>query len=185
MTIEVTAGTCLVEAGRLSLRHFTPDDADFIHELLSEPGWLRFIGDRGVDSRESALAFIRDKLVPAYRSRGLGFLAVERRSDGERVGMCGLVKRDWLEDADLGYALLARHEGYGYAIEAACGVLRHARERCGLSRLAAIVDPDNTRSRLLLERLGFERDGEVTPPDEAVPLCLYRFALGPSATTGD
>lgn len=173
----MSSGSLILETERLSLRHFTPDDADFIHELLTEPGWLRFIGDRGVDSLETALAFINDKLLPAYRSRGLGFLAVVRRSDGERVGMCGLVKRDWLDDVDLGYALLARHEGNGYAIEAAQGVLRHARERCGLSRLAAIVNSENERSDALLQRLGFQRDGEVTPPDESTPVWRYMLDL--------
>ena len=175
--MNVPSGSLILETERLSLRHFTADDADFIHELLTEPGWLRFIGDRGVNSRETAITFINDKVIPAYRSRGLGFLAVERLADGERVGMCGLIKRDYLDDVDLGYALLARHEGHGYAIEAARGMLRHAHERCGLTQLAAIVHPDNARSHALLTRLGFQRDGEVTPPGEESAVCRYRLDL--------
>jgi RimJ/RimL family protein N-acetyltransferase len=75
--------------------------------------------------------------------------------DGMPLGMCGLIKRDTLEDVDLGFAFLARHHGHGYAREAASATLEHARRDHGLTRLAAITDPDNTRSIHLLESLGF------------------------------
>ena len=57
--------------------------------------------------------------------------------DGTPTGICGLVKRDGLADADVGFAFLSRHCLKGYAVESASAVLAHARQELRLQRIVA------------------------------------------------
>lgn len=145
----------LLETERLILRHLRLEDAAFVLELTNEPGWLRFIGDRGIHGLEDARAYIEKGPMDLYARFGFGLYRVELKADGTPIGICGLIKRETLEDVDLGFAFLARHTGRGYAIEAAAATLVHGRRDHGLKRIAAITDPENDRSIRLLEKLGF------------------------------
>jgi [ribosomal protein S5]-alanine N-acetyltransferase len=146
------------DTARLRLRMFTPDDASFMLELQTDSSWLRHIGDRGVHDLDSARDYLHRVPLDMYRGLGFGPLRMDLR-DGTPVGMCGLFKRDTLDDVDLGYALLPRHRGMGYAAEAAAATLAWACGALGLRRVIAITSPDNDASGRVLERAGmrFER----------------------------
>ena len=165
---------------RLSLREFTPQDAPFLMRLVNEPGWIRNINDPGVRSVEDALAWAEGRLFKAYRELGHGFWAVERRTDGELLGMCGLFKRAALPEPDLGYALLAAHEGHGYALEAARGCVEHARLALGWPVLMAITAVDNPRSVALLRKLGFVEEPQQLLEGYSEPSRLFRRVLQPA-----
>lgn len=145
----------LLETDRLRLRRFTPEDGAFVHALLSDEGWLRFIGDRGVRDAQGASAYLEKGPIAMYRRHGFGSWLVARKDDGVPVGMCGLIKRDTLPDVDLGFAFLPAFRGTGYAQEAAQATLDYGRRVYGLRRVVAIVSPDNAPSLALLARLGF------------------------------
>ena len=113
----------ILETERLTLRWFTLDDAEFIYELVNQPAWIRYIGDRGVDSLAAARNYIETVPLAAYRQHGFGLYAVERKTDGTLIGICGLLKRETLNDVDIGFALLARYEGQGLMYEAAAAML--------------------------------------------------------------
>lgn len=165
---------CVVaRTDRLLLRSLDPDtDADFVVELLNDAAWLRYIGDKGVRTRLDARRYLEEGPVAMYGRAGFGLYAVESLDDGVPVGICGLVKRDGLADVDLGFALLPAFRGRGYALEAARATLAHAWAGLGLSRIVAIVTPDNERSRALLARLGFcfERTLQLAPDASALEL---------------
>src|SRR5437870_3683417 len=110
----------------------SPDDAEFILQLLNEPSWLQFIGDRGVRTLDDARAYIIKGPVEMYARLGFGFYVVELKVDRIPIGMCGLVKRDYLDDVDIGYALLPRYWAKGYAYEAASAVLAYGTDDLGL-----------------------------------------------------
>src|SRR5687767_5877330 len=152
----------VLETERLVLRHFTLDDADFILELVNEPGWKKYIGDRGISTLDDARNYIDTVPLASYSKHGFGLWAMDLKHDGSLVGMCGLIKRDTLDDVDLGFALLARFEGRGYAREAAKATLTYARDQLGLRRVVAITTPDNERSGILLERAGMSYEGPVS-----------------------
>jgi RimJ/RimL family protein N-acetyltransferase len=156
-----------MKTDRLTLRAFTPGDAAFIVELLNDPGWLRFIGDRQVRTQEDALAYLR-KGDAAQARHGFSLGAVERRSDGVLMGMCGLIRRDGLDDVDLGYAFLPAYRGQGYAREAAAAWLACGFERFGLKRIVAITSVDNVASGKVLEAIGmrFEQRLRVAGHEE-------------------
>jgi RimJ/RimL family protein N-acetyltransferase len=91
-------------------------------------------------------------------SRGHSIWLVVRKDSGVAVGMCGLIKRDALDDVDLGYAILPPYFGQGYAHEAAAASVAYARETVGLRRLVAITSPGNAASAALLEKIGMRFD---------------------------
>jgi [ribosomal protein S5]-alanine N-acetyltransferase len=163
----------VARTARLRLRELAHTDAAFIRELVNDPAWLRFIGDRNVHSDDDARGYI-DKIRDGHYARyGFGLWAVEAFESGEPVGMCGLIRRDSLEHPDLGFAFLERHRGRGYAREAAAVVVGLARERFGFTKLLAITNSDNTASQKVLERVGFQFDRRLDWAETGEVLCLY------------
>ncbi|MEM0955212.1 MAG: GNAT family N-acetyltransferase [Pseudomonadota bacterium] len=150
---------------RLVVRQLVPDDAAFYMELLNDADFKRHIADRGVHTLDLAREHLEARVFASYDAHGFGMWCVARQEDGLPIGIAGLVKRDFLDDVDLGYAFLPEGRGAGYATEAALGVMRYATEKYELARLAAIVSLDNDASIQVLQRLGFHRLGEVRFPD--------------------
>ena len=153
------ARVVVLETERLTLRRMTDADAPFMLETLNEPSFIRNVADRGVRTLEGAVDYIRTKIMPSYEQFGFGFYIVELKESGTPIGVCGLVKRETLEDVDIGYSLLDRFAGNGYAYEAAAALMQHGRTVHGLKRIVGVTAPDNQRSIKLLEKLGlrFER----------------------------
>jgi [ribosomal protein S5]-alanine N-acetyltransferase len=171
MPLGTPDGTLLTP--RLRIRPFTLDDADFIVELLNDPGWLRFIGDRQVRNEADARRYLLEGPIAMRARHGLSLCAVERRDAAVPIGMCGLIRRDGLDDVDLGYALLPVARGQGMAVEAAAAMLQHGLTDLGLPRIVAITDPANLASAAVLERIGMRFEREVVLPHRAEPLRLY------------
>lgn len=163
----------MLHTERLALREFTPDDADFIYRLLNSPGWLKYIGTRNIDSLDDARAYIANKLSPSYKQNGFGFYIAELKDTSSAVGMCGLAKREALDDVDLGFALLPEFEGKGYAYEASVEVIKFAKESIGLNKLAALTVHYNVPSIKLLEKLGMEFEKNIRMPGDEEKLMLY------------
>jgi RimJ/RimL family protein N-acetyltransferase len=145
----------------------TAADAAFILELLNDAAFLRFIGDKGVRTEDDAVRYVETGPRASYERHGFGLLLVVLRATGEAAGICGLLKRDALDHADLGFAFLERFRGQGLASEAAAAVLEHARGALRLDTLLAITSPDNEASMGLLGKLGFrfERMTRLTAGD--------------------
>ena len=167
----------ILETERLILRELQPDDAPFMLELLNEPSYILNIADRGVRDLDGARRYLEDRWRASYRQHGFGLWVVVERSSGMATGLCGLVRRDGLEDVDIGYAFLPAFWGRGYAIESALGVKAHARDVVGLTRLVAIVVPSNLPSVRVLERLGMSAERTLRLPGESTDLVLYAMAL--------
>ena len=153
-----------METSRLLLRRATVEDHAFIFTLLNDPDWLRFISDKGVKTEADARSYIQKSLIAMYEKLGFGLYVVERKSDGAATGLCGLIKRDSLEDVDLGFAFLPPFRAQGYAHESAAAVLEHGRKAFGLKRIVAITMRENASSIRLLEKLGFKFEKMVTAP---------------------
>jgi RimJ/RimL family protein N-acetyltransferase len=151
----------VLETPRLRLRRLREGDAAFILELVNEPGWLRYIGDKKIASAEDARNYLVKGPMAMYERVGFGLYLVELRDGGEALGICGLIKRDTLDDVDIGFAFLARHGSRGYAREAAAATLDHGRRVLGLGRIVAITVPDNASSIHLLEKIGLRRMREM------------------------
>lgn len=152
---------------RLTLRELNDADAAFILALLNDPDFIRNIGDRAVRSLDDARAYIRNGPAASYAQHGHGLWRVALADGDIPIGMCGLIKRAGLPDADIGYAYLPEFRGKGYAVEAAAAALAFARDGLKLTRLLGITSMDNERSGRVLKCIGLRPDGEVRLPDAA------------------
>ena len=145
----------VLETSRLALRRISVDDAEFILVLLNDPSFLRYIGDRGVRTTDDARTYIQTGPMESYERFGFGLYLVELKETRESIGICGLLKRESLQDVDVGFALLPRFWSKGYAVEAVSAVLAYGRDTLGLKRIVAITSPDNVASINLLSKFGF------------------------------
>ena len=151
----------IIVTERLVLRQVNINDADFILDLLNSKGWLQFIGDRNVRSLPDAEKYIADRIIKSYIDHGLGLYLVELKTSGTAIGLCGLIKRDTLDDIDIGFAFLPEYNGFGYAFEAAISTLQFAFESLEINRLVAITTPDNINSIKLLEKIGMQFEKKI------------------------
>ena len=163
----------VLETERLVLRWLSTEDSGFILHLVNDPSWLQFIGDKGVHTLEDARSYILNGPVEMYSRLGFGLYLTELKLSGEPIGICGLVKRDSLQDVDIGFAFLPGFWGNGYAIEAASAVLAHGKSVLGLKRIVAITSPDNHSSIRLLEKMGMGYEKMVTLSDNAPESSLF------------
>ena len=155
----------VLETERLTLRRVMLDDAAFVLQVLNDPGYIRFIADRGVRTVEDAARYIAEKFLPSFERHGFGFYIMELKSDGTPMGMCGLIKRDTLDDVDVGYSLLEPFWGNGYAVEAARAVVDYGRRVIGLPRVVGITAPDNDASGKVLEKIGLRYEKMIHLPE--------------------
>ena len=166
----------ILETDRLILREFVLDDAEFIVRLVNSPGWLEFIGDRNIHSLPHAQEYLLNGPIKNYSLHGFGLYMVALKEGGTPIGMCGLLKRDYLDAADLGFAFLPQYEKQGYATEAAEGAITFSKKSLGLTNLLAIVMPGNIRSIHLLERIGMHFEKMIHQPGDEEGLMLFTNA---------
>lgn len=163
----------VIETERLVLRQLTVEDAAFILDLLNQPSFLKNIGDRHVHNLQDAENYIRTGPMASYAQHGFGLLLVELKASSTPIGMCGLIKREVLQDVDIGFAYLPQFWGQGYAFEAASAIMVYGRDVIKLKRIVAIVAPKNERSIRLLEKIGLKFEHMMTWPDDSFELKLY------------
>jgi RimJ/RimL family protein N-acetyltransferase len=176
---HVSRGRRVIETPRLVLRELIVDDAPFVLRLLSDPSFLRYIGDRGVRDLDSARRYIVRGMLDSYERHGFGLWLIELNEDDDQpIGLCGLVVREGLPAPDIGFALLPAWWSRGYAFEAATAVMAHARRVVGLSRVLAIASPRNTASLRLLRKLGFRYERELSVSGETEPVALFGCDIG-------
>jgi len=166
----------LLHTQRLRLRELTTsdDDAQFTLSLLNDPDFHRYIGDRGVRTVDDARDYLERGPIAMYAKYGFGMYRVEC-ADGTAIGQCGLVRRDGLDDVDIGFAFLPRFRGRGYALEAAQAVFEWGARELGLDRIVAIASPENTASMRLLEKIGLRKECHITLPGSTEQLQLLAW----------
>ncbi len=157
---------------RLILRRLTVADAEFIVELLNDPAFLQYIGDKAVRSADDARQYILEGPVASYERNGFGLWLVELKESKLAVGMCGLLKRETLPDVDIGFAFLPAYRSQGYAFESAAAVLDYGRREFGLKRIVAITNPDNAGSIRVLEKIGMRFERMITVTEGAPEIQL-------------
>lgn len=163
----------ILETDRTILREINESDAEFILDLLNQPSFIKYIGDRNVRDLEQSRDFIENRFRASYKNFGYGLWAVELKENNTPIGICGFVKRDFLPEADIGFAFLARFERQGFGFEAAKATLEYGRERLNLGRVLAVTSENNEASRKLLEKLNFKFERLIEPPNGDEKLKLF------------
>ena len=162
---------------RLELRWLTLDDTPLMFAVWNDPAFVRHVADRGIHTLEQARAAVEAGPIRLYAEHGYGPFRVRRRADGADMGICGLFRRENLEEPDIGFAILPEFCGKGYGFEASAAVLEYARNTLGLSAVTAIVSPHNEASIGLLEKLGMGFERPIRMPGEDHDIRLYRIAF--------
>lgn len=158
---------------RLQCRCFTLDDAPFVLQLVNDPAFVHYIGDKGVRTLADARNYLEQGPIASYAQHGFGLYRVDLRTDDTPIGMCGLLQRDSLPDVDIGFAYMPEYRGRGYAFEAASATLAYGYDVLKLPRIVAVTSLDNARSGRLLEKIGLSFDSVVTLPGSAVASRLF------------
>lgn len=166
-----------ISTDRLIIREFNLKDAAFMLELLNTPEWIKNIGDRNVKTIQDAENYLLKGAMKYEELKGISFYAVCLKESGKVIGTCGFVKRDFLEDADFGFAFLPDYFGKGFAFESAVAMLQFGYENLKIRQCLAICLHENDSSVKLLKRLGFtySKDIHFQPGNEL--LALYKLNL--------
>ncbi len=170
----------LLETQRLSLKKFSKNDAPFLYQLANTPSFLKYIGNRNINSINDAKIYIQENHIKSYTTFGYGFYQLLLKEENQKpIGTCGLVNRTTLKHIELGFALLPEYEQKGYGYEASLAILNLAKNTFKIHDLKAITLPNNTRSIHLLEKLGFSYQKQInyTNSIEETPEELSLYAL--------
>lgn len=165
----------MLETTRLLLKPTSIEDAKFIFELMNSEGWIRFIGERNVNSEKDAEDYIKTKMLPQFEKYGYGNNTIIRKTDQVKLGSCGMYLRPGMEGADIGFALLPEFIGQGYAYEASKALLDYSVEILKLPLIQAITTKDNIASQSLILKLGLKFKEIREIEGIADPMLVYRF----------
>jgi RimJ/RimL family protein N-acetyltransferase len=163
----------ILETERLILSHLTIADASFMLELMNEPEFIEFVADRGLRTEADAALYLAEKILPSYERFGFGLWRVNLKGFASAIGICGLLKRDTLDDPDVGFSILKRFCRNGYAREAATAVLDYGRTTLSLARICGVTAPNNRISIRLLEKLGLKLQGKIHLPGYGTESLLF------------
>jgi RimJ/RimL family protein N-acetyltransferase len=172
----------MIETPRLTLRNWREGDAEQFHRHTNTENVMRWLG--GVRTREF-LDGVVERLTGWQELRGFTFWAIERKSDGELLGFCGIKIADGQNSSvfgeyEVGWRLREDCWGQGYAKEAAIASLDHAFNRLGAARVVAVTMQENEASWGLMLRLGMRRREDLDYvdtnwPDEMNPVIVYEI----------
>jgi RimJ/RimL family protein N-acetyltransferase len=168
---------------RLYFRKPEESDAVFIYDLVNEPDWIKYIGDRKVNTQQDSVKFINESLNAEQSLDSLGLricclaspdLSRKNSNKDTPIGLCGLLKREYLDSIDIGYAFISKYRGSGYGIEAANFFKNYAFNHLNVEKLYATVSKENKQSIALLGKLGFRSLGGLVEKNiESEEIMLY------------
>jgi [ribosomal protein S5]-alanine N-acetyltransferase len=154
---------------RLSLSKLQLSDSIFIQQLVNTEGWIQFIGDRNIHTEEAAIAYIEKLLNSAH----ITYWVVRLKEDPIPIGVVTLIKRDYLDHYDIGFAFLPEYGRKGYAFEAATAILEAVTQYPQHTKILATTLKNNNSSIQLLQKLGFHFEKEIERDNEK--LLVFAF----------
>ena len=164
----------IAETSRLIISKITLEDADFFLELVNTPNWKKYIGERNIKTLKQAEEAIKNSHLKSYKTFGFGFYKLQFKEENNKtIGTCGLIKREKLDHADIGFAMLPAYECKGFVFESSVAILKLAKEEFHLDKILAITLPTNTNSIKLLEKLGLSFEKRVKPFEDDEELLLF------------
>jgi len=165
----------LLETPNLRLRQLRVEDAEFLFRLMNSPGWLANIGDRNIKNQGDSAQLIENKFIPGYATQN-GPYVMELKETGQAMGTVGIHTREETPCPDIGYALLPKYHGYGYAFEASKALIAQFKQNSKL-KIGGMVQPGNLISVHILKKLGLHFSHEFKLPNENVLLHWYEERL--------
>ncbi len=162
------------ETERLLIRPTLEQDAELIYQLMNTPKFIKYVGDREINSIEDAEKYIQTKMLPQLHTLGYSSYSIITKMNGEKIGTCGLYNREGVDGIDIGFGLLPQYEGLGYAYESSHRLMKAAFEDFEIEEIIAITSKENISSQRLLVKLGLEMVGTTKLPNEDDEILLYK-----------
>ncbi len=164
----------VLESERLLIKDVEISEASFYFELFNDPDWVQYCNDKGLKSVEETEIYLKDMLIKNSKLNGLGFFSVILKETNEFIGLSSAIQREKLDFVDVGYGLLPRGRGKGYASEATLLMMDYVKEKFQQEKVLAFTMPGNDKSQHLLQRLGFKYVGLQTI-FEGEEDCVYEY----------
>ena len=168
----------MIATPRLVLRRLMMSDQDAIDALLGDEEVMAD-SETGPWNAKQAAAWLREHLDSYKENNGIEVLAVEMKSTSEFIGYCGLTSNpdiDGVTEIEVGYRLVRKCWGNGYASEAASAVRDYTFAELKLPRLVAFIAPGNTRSINVAKKLGMNYEKDWLMEDQNYPDRVYSMA---------
>ena len=164
----------IAETNRLIISKFTLKDAPFFLELTNTPNWIKYIGDRNLKTVQDAEEYIKNRTLRSYSEFEFGFYKLQLKNENQKsIGTCGLIKRETLDDVDIGFAMLPEYESKGFGYESSLAIMELAQHKFNLKRILAITLAINKKSIKLIEKLGLTFEKKVKPFEDDEELLLF------------
>lgn len=168
----------LLTTKHLLLRHVRPHDDESFYLLFSDPEIMRY-GD-GVQTREWVQTWVKKQIEQYHQPGYAAYVVVEKKSD-QIIGYCGLFYFPDVNgnpEVEIGYRLVRSAWGHGYATEAAGAVRDYAFDKLNIQRLIAMVDPSNTASIRVAEKIGMHYEQDMMFEGYSHPDRVYVITRG-------
>lgn len=150
----------ILETARLLVRETTVRDVDSFYQIYAEPSVTKYMENLFAD-RDEEIAYTESYINTVYAFYGYGMWTVLEKSSGAVIGRAGISWREGYRLPELGFVIGVPWQRQGYAFEVCGAILRYAKEELGMTRVQALVRPENEKSVRLCEKLGFVQKGET------------------------
>lgn len=157
---------------RLTLRPFTPDDAEALHRLAAVPGVMQYFPTPEPPDLARVERLIA-RQIGEWDVRGYAWWAVTLPADGTLIGWCGLQYLPDTDETEVGYLLGRDWWGQGYATEAARASVAFGFTHFAFDEIIGITHPDNTASQNVLKKCGMD----FTAATRYFNMDCFRFAI--------
>jgi RimJ/RimL family protein N-acetyltransferase len=160
---------------QIKTRLLEVSDAPLLFQLMTSEKWLKYIGDRGINTLIDTENYIRSKMHSDLSVKGFINHVILDAETGDEVGTCSIHNREGVDGLDIGYAILEKYEGKGYATAAAGSMVNKAFNDYGIDKVSAITTDENVGSCRVLEKLGFKHQGYLKLSGSDEELRLYEL----------
>jgi [ribosomal protein S5]-alanine N-acetyltransferase len=154
----------IITTERIILNPLSENDKEFIINLVNTDGWIKFIGDKKIHSNEEAIAYIQK----INNNQNYRYWTVKVKDSNLPIGLITLIKRDYLEHLDIGFAFLPEFYNKGYGYESAKAVLSHLANYPQYTEILAETLPENSISIKLIDKLGLKFKSEMEIDNEVL-----------------
>lgn len=158
------------ETQRLLLRQFTKEDASLILQLNSDPEVVKYVHEPALTNQEQAEKIITDIILPQYKNN-LGRWAMFTKDSNEFIGWCGLKLIEEKNEIDLGYRLMQKYWGRGFATESALYTIEYGFKKLNLDIITGKAHRDNLASLNILIKTGMEFKADEI--EDGCPIKVY------------
>ncbi|PIA79154.1 GNAT family N-acetyltransferase [Gaetbulibacter sp. 4G1] len=172
--------TFYIETERLILRELRTTDLDGMFELDSNPEVHRYLGNKPVKTKAESQKML-DSIINQYKERGIGRFAAIEKVTGNFIGWSGIRlnteynMNGYTKYYDVGYRLIPKYWGKGYATESGKAAVNYAFNVLKLTKLYGITEMENQASHNALLKIGLHYVEDFYFEEEQLDLRWYEL----------